>query len=677
MRRLGWAVLGLLAACGEEATPTPAPRAAEPDAAMTAPAECQPPPVPVVVTDAWGGPLGSSRVVIAGDARNEAPLAAPGSVPLVVESEDHLGISGALRWSGDATREALVVEGARFWAASVALEPVETLVCPRFTVFVGLEHRWFSPEARPWHDGNEAHAYDQPDAVWADVAAGVSAAREEVLWYTWWWQSDTQLVRGQPIETPTEALLADTALGRIGALPDSVRRRILVNYFLDFEGAFFLTTDEALREFAEAHTDAIEVMGQANAEAVPALDEYAGRGRPVDFLARLRVRDEWAEHDFGPAIRADAMAAIEAASYHMKGVVVDGAVAWVMGLNTQPSYWDAAPHAVFDVRRMPVTATLEERQAVRARRVMPDYGPYRDYAVRLRGPVVSEMAGYFGQMWARAQSEGEIYSEDTSPYEVPVPGARAGASKVQIQVTMPPPEAEQSILDGQLRAIRQARHFILIEDQYWRATRLLDALVQALEKNPELVLIVATNEVGENDGGKKWTLHMDARLREVAADRYLLLQLRTTDVQTGMERGNGRARVLDLEVYIHSKMMIVDDTYVSIGSANKNNRSLLYDGEMNTAIVDPVVARGLRDRVLASWVGANRADRLGDDMAANRAVLAQVAQENALIVEAWHTRLPHMSDGDIAAEAAIRPNGLVFVYVPEGEYALDPGPDFF
>ena len=45
-------------------------------------------------------------------------------------------------------------------------------------------------------------------------------------------------------------------------------------------------------------------------------------------------------------------------------------------------------------------------------------------------------------------------------------------------------------------------------------------------------------------------------------------------------------------VYVHSKHLIVDDVWMSIGSANVNNRSLTFDGEINAAIVGTSLYKG-------------------------------------------------------------------------------------
>src|SRR4029079_1870397 len=56
--------------------------------------------------------------------------------------------------------------------------------------------------------------------------------------------------------------------------------------------------------------------------------------------------------------------------------------------------------------------------------------------------------------------------------------------------------------------------------------------------------------------------------------------------------GGDRVLVLDLEnatvtpVYVHSKVCIVDDVWLAVGSDNLNRRSWTHDSEISCAIVD-------------------------------------------------------------------------------------------
>jgi phosphatidylserine/phosphatidylglycerophosphate/cardiolipin synthase-like enzyme len=50
-------------------------------------------------------------------------------------------------------------------------------------------------------------------------------------------------------------------------------------------------------------------------------------------------------------------------------------------------------------------------------------------------------------------------------------------------------------------------------------------------------------------------------------------------------------------VYIHSKLMIVDDVFTTLGSANINTRSMQVDSELNIAHEWGSVTQGLRRRL--------------------------------------------------------------------------------
>lgn len=57
------------------------------------------------------------------------------------------------------------------------------------------------------------------------------------------------------------------------------------------------------------------------------------------------------------------------------------------------------------------------------------------------------------------------------------------------------------------------------------------------------------------------------------------------------------------EIYIHSKLMIVDDLFLTLGSANLNHRSMAVDSEINIAVLDPVHARELRKKIWNQLTG--------------------------------------------------------------------------
>ena len=47
-------------------------------------------------------------------------------------------------------------------------------------------------------------------------------------------------------------------------------------------------------------------------------------------------------------------------------------------------------------------------------------------------------------------------------------------------------------------------------------------------------------------------------------------------------------------VYVHAKVAIIDDEWLTVGSANLNKRGLITDGEINVVVSDPALARRFR-----------------------------------------------------------------------------------
>lgn len=59
------------------------------------------------------------------------------------------------------------------------------------------------------------------------------------------------------------------------------------------------------------------------------------------------------------------------------------------------------------------------------------------------------------------------------------------------------------------------------------------------------------------------------------------------------------------EVYIHSKLMLVDDSFITLGSANLNARSMVVDSELNICSAERELARNARKRVWGNLAGAD------------------------------------------------------------------------
>jgi phosphatidylserine/phosphatidylglycerophosphate/cardiolipin synthase-like enzyme len=162
----------------------------------------------------------------------------------------------------------------------------------------------------------------------------------------------------------------------------------------------------------------------------------------------------------------------------------------------------------------------------------------------------------------------------TSPARV-LPRARGGATE---------------ILDALLEGIDGARSLIYVEHQYLSARPVVSALTQALHREPELELIVVLNENPDVTAYQRW---QNARLAEAGLlehPRAGVFALWTAARDT---RGSG-ATALN-QVFVHSKVVVVDDRWATSGSANLDGVSLYSYGDDFTGTMGRRVFRNVRN----------------------------------------------------------------------------------
>jgi phospholipase D1/2 len=258
-------------------------------------------------------------------------------------------------------------------------------------------------------------------------------------------------------------------------------------------------------------------------------------------------------------------------SHHQKFVVIDGVVAFVGGIDLCESRWDDRHHLEHNPLR-----TSQGRVSK----------PYHDVQAYLRGPEVAEvLTELFVERWARAAGE-----------RLRLPGAAAwthtqrpdgmlaiGPGRVAFSRTDPAGpglgvrEVERLYTD----AIAAAEHFVYIETQYFSSQRIRDALVERMRApdRPRLDIVVLVNERAE---ALKEEIAVGLRQAKV------LTMLRRAAAATGHRLGlyhtvcNGSHRRFR-PTYVHSKVVVVDDRFLTVGSANLTNRSMGIDTELQVS----------------------------------------------------------------------------------------------
>ena len=298
--------------------------------------------------------------------------------------------------------------------------------------------------------------------------------------------------------------------------------------------------------------------------------------------------------------------------HHEKLVIVDDRVAYVGGID--------------------LTTFAGNRLDTSAHRPRGDIG-WHDACVRLEGPIVADVARHFGLRW---------------PTTLPPVQEEAAHAGVDAQLVRTVPEriydglerGEFTILESYLRALRSAERLIYLESQFLWSPEIVAVLAEKLRNPPSddfrlVVLLPARPNNGEEDTRGQLGVLVDADKKSGdSTGRFLACTL--------YQPGRGGTIV-----YVHAKIGIVDDRWLTIGSANLNEHSLFNDTEVNVVLHDEELARAARLRLWREHLERDDVDgdptRVVDELWRPRAEEELARRRRDGYVERRLTLLPHVS----------------------------------
>lgn len=248
--------------------------------------------------------------------------------------------------------------------------------------------------------------------------------------------------------------------------------------------------------------------------------------------------------------------------HHEKLVIVDGEVAFVGGIDLtslQGDRWDTPDH--------PARGRLG----------------WHDVASRLQGPVVGDVAAHWTARW-NAVTDGAL--------EAPARPAAAGDRTVQLVRTVPEriypfaPRGDFRIVEAYKRALRSARELVHLESQFLWSPDLVAILADKLRNPPTPGFRLVVLLPAKPNNGADTTRGQLGVLAQADADggggRFLATTI------------SARSGGLSGPLYVHAKVALVDDRWLTLGSANLNEHSFFNDTEVNVVCCDADLARATR-----------------------------------------------------------------------------------
>jgi len=283
--------------------------------------------------------------------------------------------------------------------------------------------------------------------------------------------------------------------------------------------------------------------------------EIATRGAMMlDLLRWLRRRRIDLEFDSAHPVGC---------SHHQKIAVIDDRLAVCGGIDMTDKRWDTRAHVEHDSRR----------RRLGGRR----YGPWHDMTMMIEGPAAGALDELARDRWRRAgndpleapePSESSAWPDDLEPH---FENVEIGIARTRAEYQDDPGVKEIEALFAE--QIGRAKRFIYAESQYFASRQIAEAIGARLSADDPPEIVIVNPETA--DGWIESTVMDPARARLVRSIQEI-------------DR-HGRFHLFvpysgETPIYVHAKLLIVDDRVLRIGSANFNNRSMGLDSECDVFI---------------------------------------------------------------------------------------------
>lgn len=312
-------------------------------------------------------------------------------------------------------------------------------------------------------------------------------------------------------------------------------------------------------------------------------------------------------------------------SHHQKTIIVDQKIAFVGGLDTCFGRWDTQQHTLTDYQEPylypgkdyynPAVAEFSnvpnfEEELVN--RQMDPRMPWHDIHMMCDGEAARDVAANFIQRWNHHRDALNEHNHITPQSSFLPPSGRLSVQVVRSVCNWSAgvSVAESSILNAYIAEIERAEHFIYIENQFFISSlaggvvenRIAEAILKKVFDAAEagrvfrVIIIVPVHPEGSYKEGATVRYIMGWQFKTICRGKRSMVQqfhekfphLCITDymnfyIVKKWDRLNDY--LVSEQIYVHAKLMIVDDRTVITGSANINDRSMLGVRDSEIAVV--------------------------------------------------------------------------------------------
>jgi phosphatidylserine/phosphatidylglycerophosphate/cardiolipin synthase-like enzyme len=322
-----------------------------------------------------------------------------------------------------------------------------------------------------------------------------------------------------------------------------------------------------------------------------------GREQKVEAIEQI-AKDYDLEHQI--SIRLDSKAPTSTSGFHEKITIIDNQIGFCGGQDFSKDKWDTSNHDFDNPLR--------------------DIGgdPWHDVHAMVKGPIVWDLIYHFNQRWVysiwkdirqvkkivNANSIGS-YLSSSFPYSQTAALSSTNDGDVEITALRTwkrMDEKNDSNIDDSNTIhswydsmFKRAKDSIYIEDQFpFQDKAITQVLVNRLREEEDLKVIIV-GPMEPNLPGFIFSIIAKESINDINHNLASLRKAGKNRVRTySLISQHNRLKERRKQIYVHSKLMIVDDKWITIGSANTDRDGFRDSTEFDLAIVSTTLAQKLR-----------------------------------------------------------------------------------
>ncbi|MGR3760263.1 phospholipase D family protein [Roseobacteraceae bacterium NS-SX3] len=265
-------------------------------------------------------------------------------------------------------------------------------------------------------------------------------------------------------------------------------------------------------------------------------------------------------------------------SHHQKLAVIDREVLYIGGLDLNARRYDTQDHQ------------------------LPAHRTWADVQLLLRGPEAEEAAGHLDRFLD------EISLRKTPPEGRHIRRTLSAPRRLGFWA-LSPKTLLSEIEEDHLAAFEKAEQMIYLETQFLRSSAIADGLAAAARRNPGLSLILVLPALpedvafeGNSDLDARYGMALQGQALDKVMEAFGPRACIASPVQRRMAARDTPAVLAGSPViYVHSKVLITDQSFAMVGSANLNGRSMRWDTEAALRITEPQRIAALWEALQQHW----------------------------------------------------------------------------